>query len=78
VKAYSRGSRGGADPLLDLLGKSEAAAIALLGPPGTRESLWTVDDTDLVWSFLAAGHPPTSTRTRKPYGRSRSISKLVW
>ena len=56
VKVYSKGSRG-TDPLLDLLGKSEAAAIALLGPPGTRESLWTIDDTDLVWSFPVAGRP---------------------
>jgi hypothetical protein len=56
VKAYSKGS-GVADPLLDLLGKSESAAVALLGPPKTRESLWTIDDTDLVWSFPVAGRP---------------------
>ena len=56
VKAYSKGS-GVADPLLDLLGKSESAAVALLGPPKTRESLWTIDDTDLVWSFPVTGRP---------------------
>jgi hypothetical protein len=56
VKAYSKGS-GVADPLLDLLGKSESAAVALLGPPKTRESLLTIDDTDLVWSFTVAGRP---------------------
>jgi hypothetical protein len=56
VKVYSKGSRG-TDPLLGLLGKSESAAVALLGPPKTRESLWTVDDTDLVWSFPVAGRP---------------------
>jgi len=56
VKVYSKGSRG-TDPLLDLLGKSESAAVAVLGPPKTRESLWTIDDTDLVWSFPVAGRP---------------------
>lgn len=56
VKVYSGGSRG-TDPLLALLGKSESAAVALLGPPGTRESLWDIDNTDLVWSFPAAGRP---------------------
>jgi hypothetical protein len=56
VKVYSKGSRG-TDPLLGLLGKSEPAAIALLGPPGTRESLWDIDNTDLVWSFPVPGRP---------------------
>jgi hypothetical protein len=56
VKVYSKGSRG-TDPLLDLLGKSEAAAVAMLGPPKTRESLWNIDDTDLVWSFPLGGRP---------------------
>ncbi len=57
LKVYSKGSGGGADPVVDLLGKSESAAIALLGPPGTRESLWTIDKTDLVWSFPEKGRP---------------------
>jgi hypothetical protein len=57
VKAYSKGSGVAADPVLDLLGKSEADAIALLGPPGTRESLWTIDKTDFVWSFPVPGRP---------------------
>ena len=76
VKVYSKGSRG-TDPLMGLLGKSESAAIALLGPPGTRESLWTIDNTDLVWSFPLAGQP-TSGRTRKPYRSLRSISEQAW
>ncbi len=65
VKVYSKGSRG-TDPLLGLLGKGESAAIALLGPPKTRESLWDVDNTDLVWSFpvpsrLAESRPEPQT-----------------
>jgi hypothetical protein len=56
MKVYSKGSRG-TDPLLDLLGKSESDAIALLGSPKKRESLWDIDDTDLMWNFPMDGHP---------------------
>jgi hypothetical protein len=47
VKTYSKGSRSAGDPLLDLLGKNESAAVALLGPPKIRESLWDINNTDL-------------------------------
>jgi hypothetical protein len=57
MKVYSKGSRDGADPLLDLLGKSESDAIALLGSPKRRESLWDIDNTDLIWTFPMDGHP---------------------
>jgi hypothetical protein len=77
VKAYSKGPNGVADPLLDLLGKSESAAVALLGPPKTRESLWDIDNTDLVWSFPVAGRP-ISGLTPKAYRPLRSISKQAW
>jgi hypothetical protein len=60
VKTYSKGSRRVPDPLLDLLGGSESAAAALLGPPKTRESLWNIDNTDLVWSFPMPGRPAES------------------
>jgi len=60
VKAYSKGSGSVPDPLLDLLGKNEADAVELLGPPGTRESLWNIDNTDLVWSFPMPGRPAVS------------------
>jgi hypothetical protein len=60
VKVYSKGTRSVPDPLLDLLGKNESAAVALLGPPKTRESLLTIDYTDLVWSFPMPGRPAES------------------
>jgi len=60
VKAYSKGSRSVSEPLLDLLGKDESAAVALLGPPQTRESLLNIDNTDLVWSFPMPGRPAES------------------
>jgi hypothetical protein len=56
MKVYSKGSRG-TDPLLDLLGKSEAVAVALLGSPKKRESLWDIDNTDLMWNFPVDGRP---------------------
>jgi hypothetical protein len=60
VKAYGKGTRSVPDPLLDLLGKNESAAVALLGPPKMRESLWNIDNTDLVWSFPMPGRPAES------------------
>jgi hypothetical protein len=57
MKVYSKGSRDGADPLLDLLGKSESDAVALLGSPKKRESLWDIDNTDLIWNFPMDGRP---------------------
>jgi hypothetical protein len=57
VTATGKSSRGVADPLLDLLGKNESAAIALLGPPKARESLWDIDNTDLIWTFPMDGKP---------------------
>lgn len=86
VKVYSKGSRV-ADPLLNLLGKSESAAVALLGAPQTRESLWDINNTDLVWSFPVLGRPaesrrePQSIRTLTLHFRTgvgcESIS-LIW
>jgi serine/threonine-protein kinase len=57
IKVYSKGSGGAGDPLLNLLGKSESDAIALLGPPKERESLYTVDESDLYWLFPEDGKP---------------------
>jgi serine/threonine protein kinase len=57
IKVYSKGSGGAGDPLLNLLGKSESDAIALLGPPKERESLYTVDLSDLYWVFPEDGKP---------------------
>ena len=55
MKVYSKGSRGAMDPLLDLLGKGESAAIALLGPPNTREYGSDIDNIDLYWTFSMNG-----------------------
>jgi hypothetical protein len=60
VKAYSKGSRSAPDPLLSLLGKNESAAVALLGLPKTRESLWDINSIGLVWSFPALGRAAES------------------
>ena len=60
VKVYSKGTRSLPDPLLDLLGKNESAAVALLGPPKVRESLWNIDNTDLIWSLPMPGRPAES------------------
>jgi hypothetical protein len=49
-------SRVGNDALLDLFGQSEAAVIALLGPPKWRESQ-NGGRYDLYWSFPMAGKP---------------------
>ncbi len=55
LKVYSKGSGGAGDALLNLLGKSEADAIALLGPPTERESLYDVNSSDLYWLFPEDG-----------------------
>jgi hypothetical protein len=58
VKVYGKGAGVAADPLLDLLGKNEAAAIALLGPPKSKEQLFDINNVDFVWSFSVDGTPP--------------------
>jgi hypothetical protein len=57
VTATGKSSRGDADLLLNLLGKNESAAVLLLGPPKARESLWDIDNTDLIWTFPMDGRP---------------------
>jgi serine/threonine-protein kinase len=57
VKVYSKGAGGAGDALLGLLGKSESDAIALLGPPKERESLYDVNNSDLYWVFPENGKP---------------------
>ena len=57
MKIYTKGSRTVADPLLDLLGKSESDAVAVLGSPKKREYAETIDDTYLIWSFPVDGRP---------------------
>ena len=77
VKVYSKGSRG-TDSLLELLGKSEASAVALLGPSKTREQLWDTDNTDLVWSFPLNGRPAESRPKPQTTQFSRPISQQAW
>ena len=48
-------SQVGSDPLLDLLGHSEADVVALLGPPNKR-SVYP-DNYQLFWNFPLAGKP---------------------
>jgi hypothetical protein len=57
VKVYSKASGGAGDPLLNLLGKSESDAIALLGAPKERESLYDINNSDLYWLFPEDGKP---------------------
>jgi hypothetical protein len=73
------------DPLLDLFGKDEAAATALLGPPKKREPQ-NGQTYRLYWSFTMAGYPAgevtaTSSQTLvlefKPGSGCSSIS-LTW
>jgi hypothetical protein len=45
------------DPLLELLGQSESAAVALLGPPQKRES-HDAQTYNLYWTFEMAGFSP--------------------
>jgi hypothetical protein len=72
VVATGKSSRGDAgDPLLNLLGKNEAAAVALLGPPKLRESLWDIDNTDVIWVFPLDGKPVP------PYPNPGSIQTLT-
>jgi hypothetical protein len=80
VTVYSGGtdwvrSRAGADALLQLIGVSESAAIALLGPPQNRHR--SDDDDFLEWYFRMPGRPdPVVTPADQLTNESRSGLKL--